>query len=172
MRATNTSTPAWQQQQHHSSSLLTRPPPPRPQRRCRLHCAASSDRQQPSSNPVFSSSKQQTSPFSSSSSSAVLQTQQQDPAGRQAGAGANSWKAAGMSEHTFQWRGNSIHYVTAGCGKPVLLVHGFGASCGHYRRTIPFLAQNGYKVCHSQRWHSTHQPTVHTDATASAPGMF
>lgn len=35
---------------------------------------------------------------------------------------------------------------TAGCGKPVLLVHGFGASCGHYRKTIPFLAQNGYKV--------------------------
>lgn len=36
---------------------------------------------------------------------------------------------------------------TAGCGKPVLLVHGFGASCGHYRKTIPFLAENGYKVC-------------------------
>lgn len=35
---------------------------------------------------------------------------------------------------------------TAGCGKPVLLVHGFGASCGHYRKTIPFLAKNGYKV--------------------------
>jgi hypothetical protein len=28
----------------------------------------------------------------------------------------------------------------------VLLVHGFGASCGHYRKTIPFLAENGYKV--------------------------
>jgi alpha-beta hydrolase superfamily lysophospholipase len=35
---------------------------------------------------------------------------------------------------------------TAGCGKPVLLVHGFGASAGHYRKTIPYLAQNGFKV--------------------------
>lgn len=35
---------------------------------------------------------------------------------------------------------------TAGCGKPVLLVHGFGASCGHYRKTIPYLAKHGFKV--------------------------
>jgi hypothetical protein len=28
----------------------------------------------------------------------------------------------------------------------VLLVHGFGASAGHYRKTIPYLAQNGFKV--------------------------
>lgn len=30
---------------------------------------------------------------------------------------------------------------TAGCGPPVLLVHGFGASVGHYRKLIPALAQ-------------------------------
>jgi hypothetical protein len=35
---------------------------------------------------------------------------------------------------------------TAGCGRPVVLVHGFGASLGHYRRTIPALAEAGYKV--------------------------
>lgn len=58
---------------------------------------------------------------------------------------SSDWKG-GMSEHKWQWKGNSIHYVTAGCGKPVLLVHGFGASCGHYRKTIPFLAKNGFKV--------------------------
>jgi alpha-beta hydrolase superfamily lysophospholipase len=40
-----------------------------------------------------------------------------------------------------------LYVQTAGCGKPVLLVHGFGASCGHYRKTIPFLAKNGFKVC-------------------------
>ena len=29
----------------------------------------------------------------------------------------------------------------AGEGKPVLLVHGFGASVGHWRKNIPLLAQ-------------------------------
>ncbi len=29
----------------------------------------------------------------------------------------------------------------AGCGKPVLLVHGFGASLGHWRKNVPALAQ-------------------------------
>eukprot|EP00775_Hariotina_reticulata_P013508 gene13508-13633_t len=48
--------------------------------------------------------------------------------------------------HKWEWKGNTIHYVTAGCGKPVLLVHGFGASSGHYRKTIPYLAQQGFKV--------------------------
>jgi pimeloyl-ACP methyl ester carboxylesterase len=61
---------------------------------------------------------------------------------------SSSWMASGMLAHKWHWRGHSIHYVTAGCGKPVLLVHGFGASCGHYRRTIPWLAKNGFKVGH------------------------
>jgi hypothetical protein len=34
---------------------------------------------------------------------------------------------------------------TAGCGKPILLVHGFGANLKHYRKTIPALATQ-YKV--------------------------
>lgn len=42
---------------------------------------------------------------------------------------------------TYQWQGNGIHYAVAGEGKPVLLVHGFGASVGHWRKNIPLLAQ-------------------------------
>lgn len=48
--------------------------------------------------------------------------------------------------HAWQWRGNKINYATAGCGKPILLVHGFGASLGHWKRNIPILAARGYKV--------------------------
>jgi alpha-beta hydrolase superfamily lysophospholipase len=83
-----------------------------------------------------------TSPFASSSGRVVVPTASADST-----PSSSSWQqAAGVSAHRWQWRGHSIHYVTAGCGKPVLLVHGFGASCGHYRRTIPFLAQHGFKV--------------------------
>ena len=39
-----------------------------------------------------------------------------------------------------------FHLQTAGCGKPVLLVHGFGASIGHFRKNIPALCAAGYKV--------------------------
>lgn len=49
------------------------------------------------------------------------------------------------TEHTWKWRGHSIHYKTAGCGEPILLVHGFGLSSFHYRRNIPVLAEK-YKV--------------------------
>ena len=34
----------------------------------------------------------------------------------------------------------------AGAGKPLLLVHGFGASIGHWRKNIPILADGGYRV--------------------------
>lgn len=34
----------------------------------------------------------------------------------------------------WKWRGYSIAYTVHGCGPPVLLVHGFGASIGHWRR--------------------------------------
>lgn len=72
--------------------------------------------------------------------------------------------------HSWKWKGHKINYVvssscglcsgvskpvhtvltmqilqTAGCGEPILLVHGFGASAGHYRRLIPVLAKQ-YKV--------------------------
>lgn len=35
----------------------------------------------------------------------------------------------------------------AGCGKPILMVHGFGASIGHWKKNIPALAAAGYQVC-------------------------
>lgn len=33
-----------------------------------------------------------------------------------------------------------------GTGRPLLLVHGFGASIGHWRKNIPVLAAGGYRV--------------------------
>jgi pimeloyl-ACP methyl ester carboxylesterase len=51
-----------------------------------------------------------------------------------------------FTTHSWKWRGNKIKYATAGCGQPILLVHGFGASLGHWKRNIPILAENGYKV--------------------------
>lgn len=47
--------------------------------------------------------------------------------------------------HKWTWRGHTINYATAGCGQPILLVHGFGASVGHYRKNIAELSKN-YKV--------------------------
>jgi pimeloyl-ACP methyl ester carboxylesterase len=44
--------------------------------------------------------------------------------------------------HTWQWRGFSICYQTAGqVGPAVVLIHGFGASWGHWRKNIPVLAE-------------------------------
>lgn len=51
-----------------------------------------------------------------------------------------------FQKHSWQWNGYKTAYVTAGCGKPVVLVHGFGASSGHFRNQISFLSQQGYKV--------------------------
>jgi pimeloyl-ACP methyl ester carboxylesterase len=44
------------------------------------------------------------------------------------------------------WKGHKIAYTVAGSGIPLLLVHGFGASIGHWRKNIPVLAASGYKV--------------------------
>jgi pimeloyl-ACP methyl ester carboxylesterase len=44
------------------------------------------------------------------------------------------------------WKGHKITYTVAGSGTPLLLVHGFGASIGHWRKNIPVLAASGYKV--------------------------
>ena len=33
-----------------------------------------------------------------------------------------------------------------GTGKPLVLIHGFGASIGHWRKNIPVLAEAGYQV--------------------------
>ena len=54
--------------------------------------------------------------------------------------------SSNIAKHTWIWRGHKIRYVSAGCGKPILLVHGFGASYGHFKRNIPVLAAAGYKV--------------------------
>lgn len=45
----------------------------------------------------------------------------------------------------YTWRGLDIHYQTAGthlAGKPVVLVHGFGASSDHWRHNLPVLGQS------------------------------
>jgi len=49
------------------------------------------------------------------------------------------------TQHKWEWRGHKINYATAGCGKPIILVHGFGLSSSHYRKTIAELSK-GYKV--------------------------
>lgn len=42
---------------------------------------------------------------------------------------------------TWMWRGYAINYRAQGeTGTPVLLIHGFGASVGHWRKNIPVLA--------------------------------
>ena len=48
-------------------------------------------------------------------------------------------------DQTWTWRNHKIQYTVAGEGKPLLLIHGFGASLGHWRKNIPVLAQ-GYRV--------------------------
>jgi pimeloyl-ACP methyl ester carboxylesterase len=44
---------------------------------------------------------------------------------------------------TWIWRGYEINYQAEGeTGTPVLLIHGFGASVGHWRKNIPVLAES------------------------------
>lgn len=45
---------------------------------------------------------------------------------------------------TWHWKGMAINYVKQGngSGPAVLLVHGFGASIGHFRKNIPVLAES------------------------------
>ena len=49
-------------------------------------------------------------------------------------------------ELDWNWQGHKIRYTVAGYGKPLLLIHGFGASIGHWRKNIPVLANGGYQV--------------------------
>ncbi|NMF67557.1 alpha/beta fold hydrolase, partial [Brasilonema octagenarum] len=44
------------------------------------------------------------------------------------------------------WQGHKIQYTVMGTGRPLVLVHGFGASIGHWRKNIPVLAAAGYRV--------------------------
>ncbi len=46
----------------------------------------------------------------------------------------------------WNWRGHDIRYTVAGEGKPLLLIHGFGACIGHWKKNIPVLASGGYQV--------------------------
>lgn len=46
-----------------------------------------------------------------------------------------------IENRTWEWHGLPIHYQQAGTtGPALLLIHGFGASCDHWRRAIPALA--------------------------------
>jgi pimeloyl-ACP methyl ester carboxylesterase len=46
----------------------------------------------------------------------------------------------------WDWRGFNIKYVAYGEGPPIVLIHGFGASIGHWRKNIPELANAGHRV--------------------------
>lgn len=49
-------------------------------------------------------------------------------------------------KHFWSWQGHQIQYTAMGNGKPLVLIHGFGASIGHWRKNIPVLAEAGYRV--------------------------
>ncbi|MGG6269156.1 alpha/beta fold hydrolase [Leptolyngbya sp. AN03gr2] len=51
-----------------------------------------------------------------------------------------------LEKLTWEWQGHSIQYTVMGTGQPLVLVHGFGASIGHWRKNIPVLAEAGYQV--------------------------
>ncbi|MFP4297247.1 MAG: alpha/beta fold hydrolase [Spirulinaceae cyanobacterium] len=51
-----------------------------------------------------------------------------------------------LTPQTWTWQNHTITYTVQGQGQPLLLVHGFGASIGHWRKNIPVLANSGYQV--------------------------
>jgi len=51
-----------------------------------------------------------------------------------------------LEKHFWNWQGHKIQYTVMGTGKPLVLIHGFGASIGHWRKNIPVLADAGYRV--------------------------
>lgn len=53
---------------------------------------------------------------------------------------------APLEKLTWIWRDYSIQYTVQGTGQPIILIHGFGASIGHWRKNIPVLAAAGYRV--------------------------
>lgn len=53
---------------------------------------------------------------------------------------------APYDSHDWSWKGYQIRYAVSGQGQPLVLIHGFGASIGHWRHNIPALAAAGYRV--------------------------
>ncbi|MEA5564329.1 alpha/beta fold hydrolase [Anabaena sp. UHCC 0399] len=53
---------------------------------------------------------------------------------------------ANFEKLVWTWRNHKIRYTVMGTGQPLVLVHGFGASIGHWRKNIPVLASAGYQV--------------------------
>ncbi|MEO0540169.1 MAG: alpha/beta fold hydrolase [Cyanobacteria bacterium P01_A01_bin.105] len=51
-----------------------------------------------------------------------------------------------LKKSVWNWRGYDVSYAVEGLGQPMLLIHGFGASVGHWRKNIPALAAAGYQV--------------------------
>ncbi|MBD2665190.1 hypothetical protein B6N60_02442 [Richelia sinica FACHB-800] len=51
-----------------------------------------------------------------------------------------------FEKRLWNWQDYQIQYTVQGNGQPLLLVHGFGASIGHWRKNIPVLAEAGYQV--------------------------
>lgn len=51
-----------------------------------------------------------------------------------------------LEKQTWTWQGHRICHTIQGSGQPLVLVHGFGASIGHWRKNIPVLAAAGYQV--------------------------
>ena len=51
-----------------------------------------------------------------------------------------------IAKETWIWNGHKVQYAVQGVGRPLLLIHGFGASIGHWRKNIPALAEGGYRV--------------------------
>ncbi|MEC4817003.1 MAG: alpha/beta fold hydrolase [Scytonema sp. PMC 1069.18] len=51
-----------------------------------------------------------------------------------------------FEKYDWTWQGYKIQYTVKGTGRPLFLVHGFGASIGHWRKNIPVLAAAGYRV--------------------------
>lgn len=53
---------------------------------------------------------------------------------------------ANFDKLVWTWRNHKIQYTVMGTGQPLVLVHGFGASIGHWRKNIPVLANAGYQI--------------------------
>ncbi len=54
--------------------------------------------------------------------------------------------APAWTPRTWTWQGHRICWTRVGEGQPLLLIHGFGASIGHWSKNMPALAAAGYEV--------------------------